>query len=448
MNNPDSSPSRWPLLLRGALVAAGIVALSNATLAAAQDSKPPSINIGQIAPFTGSAAEFGAFYEDAAKLAVEQINTAAEEVFGGPIIAKLVTADSATLPTPAIEAVRKLVQVDGVPAVIGGWSSGVTTAVAESVTIPSGVLQVANGATSPLLSVLPSDDKADLLFRTTSPDTFQGIVAAQLANGEIIDDYKSKTASTIYINNPYGQGLSNSFADSFKERGGKILEQVPHPEEVQPTYRSQLSAALKQEPDLLVVVSYPGHTAVILKEARDFFDMDNWQFTDGNKSEAVVKAVGAKTMAGKLGTAPGQDPKSQGYQLFSEAYKTQMKRDRIPPFTASAYDAAMTIGLATAKAVADGMTSADQITGRVLRDRLRAVSNPPGTKVTGGSQDGITKALQMIADGKDIDYVGASGAVNYDDHGDVVTPIEVWKYTADGKIETVEYQKAEDIPEK
>ncbi|WP_372611098.1 ABC transporter substrate-binding protein [Halomonas sp.] len=447
MNNFDSSPSRWPLLLRGALVAAGIVALSNATLAAAQDSKPPTINIGQIAPFTGSAAEFGAFYEDGAQLAVQQINTAAEEVFGGPIIGKLVTADSATLPTPAIEGARKLVQVNGVPAIIGGWSSGVTIAVAESVTIPSGVLQVANGATSPLLSVLPSDNDADLLFRTTSPDTFQGIVAAQLANGEIIDDNKYQTASTIYINNPYGQGLSNSFADAFKERGGKILNQVPHPEEVQPTYRSQLSAALKEDPDLLAVVSYPGHTSVILKEARDFFDIDKYQFVDGNKSEAVVKAVGADTLAGSFGTAPGQDPESQGYQQFSKSYKSEMNRDRIPPFTTSAYDAAIVIGLALAKAVADDL-SAEEITGAALRDRLRPVSNSPGTKVTGGTQEGVTKALQMIADGQDIDYIGASGAVDFNDAGDVVTPMVIWKYTADGKIETVGYQKAEDIPEK
>jgi len=309
------------------------------------------------------------------------------------------------------------------------------------------VLQVANGATSPLLSVLPSDNDADLLFRTTSPDTFQGIVAAQLANGEIIDDNKYQTASTIYINNPYGQGLSNSFADSFKERGGKILNQVPHPGNVQPTYRSQLSAALKEDPDLLAVVSYPGHTSVILKEARDFFDMDNYQFVDGNKSEAVVKAVGADALAGSFGTAPGQDPESQGYQQFSKSYKSEMNRDRIPPFTTSAYDAAMAIGLALAKAVADDL-SAEEITGTALRDRLRPVSNSPGTKVTGGTQEGVTKALQMIADGQDIDYIGASGAVDFNDAGDVVTPIEIWKYTADGKIETVGYQKAEDIPEK
>jgi hypothetical protein len=107
----------------------------------------------------------------------------------------------------------------------------------------------------------------------------------------------------------------------------------------------------------------------------------------------------------------------------------------------------MAIGLALAKAVADDL-SAEEITGTALRDRLRPVSNSPGTKVTGGTQEGVTKALQMIADGQDIDYIGASGAVDFNDAGDVVTPIVIWKYTADGKIETVGYQKAEDIPEK
>ncbi|NGD82578.1 hypothetical protein, partial [Klebsiella pneumoniae] len=119
--------------------------------------------------------------------------------------------------------------------------------------------------------------------------------------------------------------------------------------------------------------------------------------------------------------------------------------ERIPPFTASAYDAAVAIGLAAAEAIASG---AEQLTGEVLRDHLRPVSNPPGEEITGGSQEAITQAMQMIKDGQDINYAGASGAVDFDEQGDVVTPIEVWKFTADGGIETVEYQSAAEIPEK
>jgi ABC-type branched-subunit amino acid transport system substrate-binding protein len=65
------------------------------------------VTVGQVVPFTGSAAEYGRYDRDAAGLALQQINTAAEEVFGGPIVGKHIVEDSNTLPTPAIEAARR-----------------------------------------------------------------------------------------------------------------------------------------------------------------------------------------------------------------------------------------------------------------------------------------------------------------------------------------------------
>ena len=208
--------------------AAGTVTLASPARIRAQGSVP-TFTLGQIAPFTGSAAEFGEFYRDAARLAFEQVNAAAEEVLGGPIMDEHIAEDTNTLPTPAIESARKLVEADGVPAIVGAWSSGVSVATATSVSIPSGVLQVANGSTSPLISVLPEDRDADLLFRTTAPDTFQGVVLAQLLTGELESSGASHmTAATLYVNNPYGQGLSNAFARSFQLRGGTVHAQVPH----------------------------------------------------------------------------------------------------------------------------------------------------------------------------------------------------------------------------
>ena len=434
----DTSRRRF---LQTTAAAGGALALSG-TFPFRVHAAPPSFRLGQIAPMTGSAAEFGPFYRDAAALAVEQINTAAEEVLGGPIIARHIAEDTNTLPTPAIESARKLVEADGVSAIVGAWSSGVTVATATSVSIPSGVLQISNGSTSPLISVLPEDLEADLLFRTTAPDTFQGVVLAQLINGEIVSGYKFKTASTLFVNNPYGQGLSNAFARSFQLRGGTVHAQVPHPEEVQPTYTSQLALALKDKPDILVCVSYPGHTATYLKEARDIFGSKTWAFVDGNKSTKVLEAVGGGDLAGSLGTTPGQDPNIPGFQNFSESYKARFGHDRIPPFTESAYDAGITVGFAAAKAIVDGESN---LTGTVLRDRLRAVANPPGRSVVGGKQDDITAGLEAIKAGKDIDYSGAAGACNYDERGDVITPQAIWKFTESG-IETTQVVPADKIP--
>lgn len=444
-NRPENPKRRQFMQTAGA--AGGLVTLSTTfgTPLWAQ-SAPPQVPIGQVVAFTGSAAEYGNFYRDAVGLALMQVNEAAKEVFGGPIVSKHIAEDSNTLPTPAIEAARKLVEADGVPAIVAAWSSGVTVAVATSVTIPSGVLQVGNGTTSPLVSVLPEDEGADLLFRTSPSDLLQGVVAADLAAGNVMEDYKFATAATIYINNPYGQGLSNAFADAFEKRGGKVLAQVAHPEEVQPTYRSQLSAALKDKPDLLFLPTYPAHTAAILKESRDIFQFTSWQFTDANRSSEVLDAVGGAELAGKLGTVPSADPESESYKSFVESYKAAFNHDRIPPFTETTYDAGMVIGLALAKAIADGITDASEITGRVLADQLRPIANPPGERIIGGSQAEITKALQMIRDGQDIDYVGAGGSVDFDQNGDVKTPVAIWKFTEDGD-ETVMIVKADDIPE-
>jgi len=443
--NPNPESRRKFVLSAGA--AGGAVVLTSAfpVSKAHAAGKPPAVNIGQIAPMTGSAAEFGPYYRDAVQLAVNQINKAAQQVFGGPIINKHITVDTTTLPTVGVQAARQMVDTDHVPAIIGGWSSGVTVAVATSVSIPSGILQVANGATSPLITVLPADAQANLLYRTTASDALQGIVAAQLVNGEIFKDYKFKTVSTIYINNPYGQGLSNSFTKSFEHRGGKVLAQVPHPEQVQPTYKSQLSQALKGKPDLLMAISYPSHSTVFIKESRDIFNYTSWQFTDGNASLKLLQAVGPKSLDGKFGTAPGEDTTTNSYKDFAKQFMADFKYDSIPPFTASTYDAAMVIGLALAKVIADGATDASKITGTALRDQLRVVSNPGGEEIEGGSEKRVLEMLKMIKAGKKINYTGAAGPCDFDKSGDVITPINIWKFSGD-KIETVQIRPAKTIP--
>lgn len=444
MSDQDSTSISRRRFLLGVGAAAGSTAVLGSTFPfrRAYAAAPPQASVGMIAPFTGSAGEFGVFYQDAAQLAFDQVNKAAQEVLGGPVIRKLYAADSNTLPTPAIAAAKKLIDANGVSAILCGWSSGVTVAVATSATLPSQVLQVGYGTTSPLVSVLPEDEKRDLLFRTTPSDLLQGKVAAQLARGQILKDRKYKTASTIFVNNPYGQGLSDAFARAFEKMGGKILQKVPHPEKVQPTYKSELSTALRGDPELLFVPDYPSHTAVILKESRDIFDFTTWQLTDGNKSTEVLSAVGAESLEGTYGTTPGVDESTTAYKAFKKNYH----HDRIPPFTANTYDAAALLGLAVAQAIVKGnLTDASQVTGSVIRDQLRPVANPPGEEVIIGSQDGITKAMQLIKEGKDVNITGAAGPNDFDKRGDVVTPYEIWEVKG-GKLETVEIWPASKIP--
>lgn len=398
---------------------------------------PPVVPVGTLFPYTGGGAEWGPVLRNTAELVAQQINEAATETFGGPII-ELIHEDAATSPTIGVDRARKLVTVDQVPMLIGTWSSGVAIPIAESVTMPSEILHIVPIATSPLITVLPADD-SDLLFRTIGSDAQQGVVAAQLAAGEIIDDYGFDTASVIYVNNAYGQGLADQFIESFEKRGGEVLASIPVRAEPQPTYTAELQQALAGDPDVLLPIVYPAQGNVMLPEARDFYDYTSFQFMDALRTIGTLEAVGPELMAGLYGTTPAADQGSTGYQRFASAYEEAYGEPPPLSFMDTTYDAVAVAGLAVASAVAKGL----EPTPKNLRDQLRLIAGPPGVAV---AADEFGKALQLLAEGKDIDFSGAAGEVNFDEHGQAITSVAVWQFTEDG-FETVALRQAAEIPQ-
>ncbi|HZJ10101.1 MAG TPA: ABC transporter substrate-binding protein [Trueperaceae bacterium] len=398
-------------------------------------AQPPVSTVGTLMSYTGALAEFGPAINNGATLAADQINAAATAVFGGPII-EIVTEDSATNPSVGVDRARKLVNTDGAIAIVGALSSGVTVAVAESVTIPSGIIQISPASTSPLIALLP--DSENFIYRTVSSDALQGVVLAQLARGEIVDGLSYDRAAVIYVNNPYGQGLSEAFAAAFEARGGTITASVGHPEEPQPTYASVLDQLLAGDPEVVVAATYPGNATVFMQEARDLYGFTNWMMTDGTKSLDIVEALGAETVEGLYGTAPGADPQWEGNLRFSDAYEAAYGERPPLPYIDTAYDATAVIGLAIAKAIIDEV----EITSANVRDRLREVANPDGEVVGVGD---FEEAMRLMLLDTEINYTGAAGEVNFDDLGDVVTPVEVWQYV-DGEIVSVDVRTADEIP--
>ncbi len=81
----------------------------------------------------------------------------------------------------------------------------------------------------------------------------------------------------------------------------------------------------------------------------------------------------------------------------------------------------------------------------MLRDELRKVSNPPGEMIDGGDQGRVVAMLKALKDKKKINYNGVAGPCDFDKNGDVITPVNIWKYGG-GQIETVKMVAAKDIP--
>ena len=366
----------------------------------------PPLVVGHLNAFTGSLSYFGESHAKSVDLAAEHINRAGG-IQSGQV--RLVHRDTGVNPVQGVASAEELVNAHGVVAIVGALASGVTIPVATSVTIPNGVLQVSGASTAPGITVLADND---FLFRTSLSDASQGVILADLAN-----ELGYQTVGILYINNAYGEGLANQFTESFTAMGGTVTASVPH-EDSQPTFVSELERATEGDPDVLVAISYQ-QAEVYLREALEGGYTDTFLFVDGTKIPESFEAIGWDLLEGSHGTGPGFEA-NPSTQAFIDSYRNAYGVEPAHPFMNETYDAMVLIGLAAAKA---GNTT----DSAAIRDALREVANGPGEVVMAG-EEGIRRAMELIAQGQDINYEGAAGSVEMDENGDVVSGhIEVWK---------------------
>ncbi len=419
----QGTPTLWSVRSfwkRGAIASLILIVPLLTTLlgqsARAQDEAGP-LRIAVLFPFTGDLSDFGEPFLQAAELAVNEIN-AAGGVNGQPI--ELVQGDSATSPQQAVEEARRLIELEGVSAIVGPAGSGETLPVAESVTGPAGVLEITMSATSPALTIANDND---FLFRTTISDAAQGIVMADLAGEQGFE-----SACVLYVNNAYGQGLNEAFASQFTADGGTITAQVPHEQE-QASYASEIASCTEADPDVLIAAAYPESGRVFLRELAESGDAPAVIFSDGLKSPDMFADLGWETFEGNYGTAAGLF-ESDATAVFDQAWEDAYGEIPAVPYLREINDAIFLIALAAEQA--------DSTDPTAIRDALREVANAPGTTV-GPGQEGWQAAVETIAAGEDINYEGAAGSVDLDENGDVSKgAILIWQIQGEAIEDTDE----------
>ncbi|WP_254663032.1 ABC transporter substrate-binding protein [Haladaptatus sp. W1] len=86
--------------------------------------------------------------------------------------------------------------------------------------IKQGIVGCSPSSTALTVTNLKDDD---YVFRTAPSDLLQGKVMAQVASKRL----SGKTASTLFVNNSYGQQLSDKFSNTFTdEYDGTMLQKV------------------------------------------------------------------------------------------------------------------------------------------------------------------------------------------------------------------------------
>ena len=361
------------------LFAAGTLAalLATTSIAVAED-----IKIGIILGFTGPIESLTPDMAAGAELAISEVN-AAGGVLGKTVAA--VRADSTCVDAAAAQAAaERLVTAEGVSAIMGADCSGVTTAILQNVALPNGVVMISPSATSPALSSIEDDG---VFFRTAPSDARQGEVVT-----DILSDKGITEIAITYTNNDYGKGLADSIETNFKAAGGSVTISVPH-EDGKGDYSAEVGTLASAGGEILVVAGYLDQGGKgIIENSLDSGAFDTFFLPDGMIGDSLPEAIG-DGLNGSMGTVPGTD--SAGAELF--AGMAEAGGFSAGPFAAESYDAAALILLAMAKS--GSMNSAD------FKGEIMDLANAPGMEILPGE---LGKALEAIAAGEDIDYVGAS----------------------------------------
>ena len=359
------------------------LALAAMTSFAASAAVAEDIKIGVFLGFTGPIESTVANMAPGAELAIKEVSDSGKLLGGKKVMA--VRGDTTCIDSAvATAAAERLITSDGVKAIVGGDCSGVTTATLKNVAKPNGIVMISPSATSPALSTIEDDG---LFFRTAPSDARQGQIVA-----DILKENGIKSIAISYTNNDYGKGLADAIDSNFKKAGGKVTINAPH-EDGKGDYTAEVGALAAAGGDMLVVAGYVDQGGRgIVQAAVDTGAFDKFYFPDGMVAPALVKNHGGD-LNGSLGANPGTD--SPGAATFTEMAKKAGFTSG--PFSPESYDAAALIMLA--------MQAAGSSDSAKLKEKVMEVANAPGEKIFPGE---LGKALDLIAAGKDIDYVGAS----------------------------------------
>ena len=381
------------------LVLAGVAAAVLAAPAMAAGAK-----IGLLGGITGPIQGAMPPIIDAARMAVKHVNDQGG-ILGGKL--SMTLGDSKCDPQSSVGAANKLVNVENVAGIIGAMCSGATIGAANAAAVPAGVVMISPASTSPAITSLK--DK-DFVFRVAPSDSFQGKVLARavLARG-------IKKVALTYVKNDYGKGLADNFRDAFKAGGGTIAGDQAH-EDKKSSYRSELATLKKGGAEYLVLVAYPQSSApIIIRQSLEGGLFSKFIGPEAIYDAKMWKTVGIENLEGLFYTRPAS-PAGPALDAYDAAIKKTYPKSYGALFAAQTYDAAFILALAIAKAGSTDRTK--------VRDALRAVGNGKGMKIMPGQWK---EAMAAIKAGKEIDYAGATGDIDFDKDGDIAGSYNKWE---------------------
>lgn len=230
---------------------------------------PEEILIGGLAPLTGDVAQYGIASNNGSKLAVEEINKAGG-ILGKQI--KYIPYDEQGDATAATIAYDRLVNEDGIIALIGDITTVPTIAVAQKA-VEDGIPMITPTGTGASITQAGKN-----IFRACFTDPYQGELMANYAKEKL----GASSVAVLYdTGDDYSKGVAEAFwatADSL----GLTRTDMEGYQHGASDFNAQLTKIKAGNPDVVMVPGYYGDGAMILTQARElgitakFLGSDGW----------------------------------------------------------------------------------------------------------------------------------------------------------------------------
>lgn len=351
----------WLVVL--ALIIAGGFALSR------QKNEAETIRIGVIAPLTGVRADAGEFTRNALAIAEEEINADTARKFR----VQFLFEDSKYEPAPAVSALHKLIDVDGIRYIIGPHGSSEVLAAAP-VAEQAKVILIAPASQTSEVS-----QAGDYIFRLIHNSAQEAPVSASFAAQKM----KSDTLHFLALNTAITDAYLKDFTPTF-EKAGKKIGLVEKFDSKAGDFKTELAKIKSKNPTDVFLIATPKHAGLILKQASELGVKAQF-YNIGVEGPDIIQIAGSAAEGLLYPYSYDSTGKDARVAHFYTKYAARFKREP-DTIAVNVYDAAF-----------------------LLTDCMERMGND------------VEKVKHCLYDTRD--YRGASGAFSIDANGDAVKSI-------------------------
>jgi branched-chain amino acid transport system substrate-binding protein len=402
-------------------------------------TNPNAVILGVCQPFLGAFATSGGPAVNGIELALNEINMYANGLPGRnggpprPLVA--VECDEVTEPDVAA---THLVEDVGVTSILGCGFSSATIKVLTDVAVPNNILMMSSLSSSDALTTFADNH---LFWRTFPPlkieSTPYALLVPQLE--ALVRQARSLTASDrVKVSIPqrddvFGSGFANATVPQIVLNGEPATSTDNMPDfdwftypatPTDPTYSAQIARIRDFEPDIILWIGTNEVVQTFLNSVETAWNAGVPRpyhlLNRGAKLQDLLTKIGTdqELQQRVLGTSVGG--KGPVYESFALRYKAKFNVDA-GRGAEYGYDAAYLVAYAHALA-------GPGATGPKLADAMTHMSSGP--QVVAGP-DGINNGFMVLLGGQ-MDYVGASGDLNFDNNtGSAPADVQIWCVTND-----------------